>query len=173
MNKHDFYEVIVSPTLDAMGLPGGLAAKRLVLGTALHESGGLQFIRQRTGGRSLYGPGLSFYQFEMATVEWLANEYLARRADLGDAAEKAFMQLSDQDLKWEDLDPTALKVKLESDMRFATALCRLRYWPIREPLPQATDLQGLARYWLKHYNAGGKGTVNKFVRDARFIMGVY
>jgi hypothetical protein len=168
MNKTDFLETVVAPTLAAMDADN-LAARRLVMATALVESGDLEFTRQRLG-RGRYGAGLGFFQMEMATAIWLAHDYLVRRPDVGDRLEAAFNLLSAVDLDWSDVDTAALEAKMLTDLRFQCAMCRLRYMVVPKPLPHADDLDGLAKYWLRHYNAGGKGTLDKFRTHAAWVM---
>jgi len=38
------------------------------------------------------------------------------------------------------------------DLRYATAIARLVYWRVPKRLPEADDIEALARYWKTHYN---------------------
>ena len=42
-------------------------------------------------------------------------------------------------------------------------MARLKYWRYPSPIPDPDDLEGLGHYWLKVYNAGGKGTIEKWM----------
>lgn len=54
------------------------------------------------------------------------------------------------------------------NLRFATAMARIHYWRVPEPLPDADDIDGLARYWKQHYNAPlGHGTAEQFAENYR------
>lgn len=55
---------------------------------------------------------------------------------------------------------------LQFNFPYATAMARIQYWRKPDPLPDAEDIFGLARYWKKIYNTpGGKGTVEEFLKN--------
>ena len=142
--------MVIEPTLRRIGLwspPAG----RLVLGTAIIESG-LEELKQRGSG-----PALGFYQIEPATARWLFEQYL-RRPDKAELAALILRELTG--------GPQTYIDELVTNLSFATAMCRLRYWPIPEALPGFTDLRGMGRYWDIHYNRNRVDEVDKFV--ARF-----
>jgi hypothetical protein len=62
---------------------------------------------------------------------------------------------------------TSEKDNLTGNIWYATAMCRMQYYRFSEPLPDANDIYGQANYWMRHYNKGGKGTVEKFVAAVR------
>jgi hypothetical protein len=41
---------------------------------------------------------------------------------------------------------------LVTDLLYAARMARLRYWIVPHDLPDAADVQGLARYWSRFYN---------------------
>ena len=51
---------------------------------------------------------------------------------------------------------------LTNNIAFAICMARLVYRRVPTRLPRTDDLEGQANYWLKHYNAGGKGSIDKF-----------
>ena len=52
--------------------------------------------------------------------------------------------------------------------RYAAAVCRVLYFRAPDPLPDAGDLDGLAKYWKRFFNTrDGAGTVAEFVSDYR------
>ena len=55
------------------------------------------------------------------------------------------------------------------NIRFAYCMARFHFWRYPEPLPKRTDFEGMANYWLKYYNRGGKGTVERFVTIAKSL----
>ena len=56
---------------------------------------------------------------------------------------------------------------LETNDLYACAMCRIHYQRVREPLPDADDLEGQAAYWKAHYNTPlGAGTVEHFIEAA-------
>ncbi|MCK5606043.1 hypothetical protein KAR91_29360, partial [Candidatus Pacearchaeota archaeon] len=55
-----------------------------------------------------------------------------------------------------------MDLQLQGNIPLQIALCRMKYRPVPHPIPSASDVEGQANYWLKYYNAGGKGEVEKF-----------
>lgn len=140
MDIRQFAAWIVRPTLHALDMHG-LAAERLMLGTAAHESDGLRFIRQVGGG-----PALSFFQIEPATARDVINRWMQApaRGRLWALFQTAF----------EFEAHHSIEARLLCDLRFACAVARLRYYMAPAPLPGADDLDGLAWYWGRHYQTG-------------------
>lgn len=148
MNPRQFREHVIRPTLHHIGL-WSEAAERLLLGTALVESGLLYLVQH--GG----GPALGVYQIEPPTHDWLILEWLANRSRT-------------------DLAATVLGLRavyppphrqLVTNLAYATAVARLRYRVDPAPLPSAENIWGLAAYWKRVYNtAAGKGDPADFVR---------
>ena len=55
---------------------------------------------------------------------------------------------------------------LKDDLKLAVLVCRLRYYVVVEPLPDADNIQALAEYWKMYYNTyRGKGRINDFLRN--------
>jgi hypothetical protein len=153
VDPNQFRACIVEPALGALELPGAEAAIRLVLGTAIQESG-LQSLVQRSG------PALGFFQIEPATLHDLYENFLASRCDLD--GRLALIQAG-----W----PRREK-QLVTNPLYAAAVCRLIYYRAPDPLPDAGDLDGIAKYWKRFYNtAGGAGTVAEFVSNYRRALG--
>lgn len=60
---------------------------------------------------------------------------------------------------------------LITDLAYATAMARLVYYRRPEPLPEAHDLDGLARYWKAHFNTDlGAGTVEGFLSKVTPVL---
>ncbi len=122
------------------------AASNLLVGTALVESNLVH--RRQVGG----GPALGIFQIEPATFDDIYRRYLPRKTAWLAAANGL-------------LRPSATPLsQLVGNDRFACAIARLKYRMAKPPLPDSDDISGLAAYWLTHYNAGGKGTAERFVR---------
>ena len=49
------------------------------------------------------------------------------------------------------------------------ALCRLKYRRDPNPIPKTAEAQ--AEYWLRVYNGGGKGTIDKFLKAIEWLEG--
>lgn len=54
------------------------------------------------------------------------------------------------------------------NVRLAACMARVQYWQNEEPIP--SDLEGMARYYLKYYNRGGKGSIEKFMNDCKNLL---
>jgi len=153
VDPRDFLDCVIRPVLARLAL-GGAAAETLLLGTALHESGGLRRLRQAGGG-----PALGLYQIEPATHADILENFLAFRPDL--AARVAGLAA-----QW----PGRVE-QLATNPAYATAIARIHYRRRPEPLPEAGDIAALGRYWKRHYNTGrGRGTAEAFIESWRRWM---
>lgn len=148
MDPRDFLVLVIRPTLEYLEA-GGTAAERILLATAVHESGGLRYLKQ--GGD---GPALGPYQIEPATHDDLWVNWLAFRGSL---AERIKPLLSG----WPDRTR-----QLVGNLNYSTAIARAIYLRVPESLPAADDIEGQARYWKRHYNTpAGRGTVEAFIES--------
>lgn len=144
---------VVTPALQAVGM-WSLAAERLVIATAVHESH-LVYLRQVGGG-----PALGLWQIEPATHRDIWKNWLAYRPD-ATAAIRAHALLP------ADVGPEPSDDLLIFNLRYAALICRCLYRRIKAPLPAAEDWRGLAEYWKRWYNtAAGRGTEAGFVASA-------
>jgi len=146
----DFHLEIVRPVLDHLDM-GGIWAERLVVGTALAET-------QLRHFKQINGPALGFYQIEPNTFQDIYYRYLkTKRTDL-----KAKVDLL--------LAPSPEPMQqLITNLAFATAICRIKYW--MSPHPVGDSLDDLALIYKNVYNSSlGKGSEEKFIRDAAEIM---
>ena len=140
---------VVRATLTSLRL-WSMAAENLLVGTAVQESG-LRYLRQFDAG-----PARGLYQIEPATHDDIVKRYLKRKPVLRervDALAAPEPSLVDQ---------------LATNLAYATAIARLRYWMDPEPLPAPDDIDGLAAYWKRVYNTPkGKGRVAEFAATYR------
>jgi len=149
INVEQLRDEVVVPALEAIGMFSP-AAVNLVVSTAAAESE-LCFLRQYPEG-----PAVGLWQMEPATYDWLALDYLARRADI----RAKFLRMVTTGDRMPEAD------EMVWNLRFGAAMCRLRYWTVPESLPAADDVEALGEYWKKHYNTeNGKGTVAHFLRN--------
>ena len=148
MDVGDFRELVVRPALQFLAKAAkkprlwSPAAENLVLGTGIHESGGLRYLWQRKANdvrldHEQAGRGL--FQIQPGTHEDLWFNYLRHRPALADALNSLSMVRGSADLK------------LIGNLSYAAAVCRLIYWRRPEPLPEADDIEGMARYWGQFY----------------------
>ena len=132
LNPHDFRDHVVTPTLRAIDL-WSPAAERLVFLTAVHESG-LRSLLQRGGG-----PARGVYQVEPATMADVIERTQAKYPRLWSRAELFLAPAP------------SLDDQLVTNLAWATVICRLKYYLVPEPLPDAADRAALAAYWGKWY----------------------
>lgn len=137
---------IIIPTLIEMK-KHSTAAVNLMLGTAAVESDFGSFDKQ------IKGSALGIYQMELDTYNWLWK-YLSKKPAYRTRILKASGVVERP--SFEDL---------KTNLKFATAMARLKYWTIKAPLPYHDNVNDLALYWKKYYNTYlGKGTVEDFVK---------
>lgn len=136
---------VIRPALRTLGRDS-LAAEQLVLGTGIQES--LLIHRQQLGG----GPARGLFQMEPATHNDCWENFLAFRPELAAKAKQTL-----------ETGQGATASTLQSNDRYAAAMCRVHYLRVAEALPAPNDLGALARYWKQHYNTPlGAGTPEEF-----------
>ncbi|VUX47874.1 conserved hypothetical protein [Candidatus Defluviicoccus seviourii] len=132
---------------------GSEAARRLLIGTAVYESG-LQALEQDRG------PARSYFQIEPPT----ARDVTAPRGRNGDL----LAAIND----FRPPVPVELMAQITANPLFACAVARLVYWRAPAPLPAADDLVALGQYYKKYYNTDhGKGTAVGWTRSYRKYCG--
>lgn len=138
-------DLVIIPALTAIG-HAEPAAVRLVLGTGLVESN-YEYLAQDGG------PALGFWQMEPATCNDLFTRFLYNNSSLhSDVVRLTLAGDLVSQLTW--------------NLKYAAAMCRVKYLSIPVSLPNVDDLEGMAAYWLKFYNAGGAGTIERFMSVA-------
>lgn len=152
INVDQLKEYIIRPTLEDLGL-WSQAAENLLLGTMAQESHMGHYIHQ------VKGPALGIYQIEPETHDDVWEHYLDYRESMAD--------------KVSELSYLTTSKSLVSNLSYATAIARIIYLRVSEPLPLPQDLVGMARYWKKYYNTPlGKGTEREFVRNyLKYVKG--
>lgn len=151
-----FREDVIRPVLqtlsDLSGRElGGEDAEELLLFTAVHESGGLRFRRQLSGG-----PALGLYQMEPATHDDIWMHFLSSRPELDGAMREMFTPADGS------LDASLLEI----DDGYATAMARVHYLRARQVLPPAGSPDAQAAYWKRNYNTtAGRGTIAAFLES--------
>lgn len=143
MNPEQFLLRVIRPTLKHMGM-GGPAAEMLLLGTAMVESN-LMWLGQLNNG-----PAEGLYQMEPATANDIWKSYLAYRPNTTAKVKALMIEAFDR------VD------QLDMNNAYATAMARLQYWRVSEPLPNIEHITEMARYYKEHYNTHlGKSTIEK------------
>jgi hypothetical protein len=153
INALQLRTLIIEPALQMLGLHSE-AAVHLLLGTAAVESAMGHYIAQ------VNGPAQGIFQMEPATYRDLWANYIAFHPEIEN-------KLRD-DFRGRATNPS----QMVYDLRYAAAMCRIHYLRIREPLPDAHDIEGMAQYWKRYYNTAlGKGTPEKFIRAfEKYVM---
>ncbi|MFT9016711.1 MAG: hypothetical protein ABF990_13370 [Acetobacter sp.] len=132
LDPGQFKALVVRPTLLRLGLDGP-AALNLLTGTALAESG-LVFLRQ------VSGPALGVFQMEPATHDDCWASFLSAHPALADPVRAiAGMQAPSAGL-------------MVSNLGYACAMARIKYYRAAAPLPQAGRAAGLSAYHKQYYN---------------------
>ncbi len=148
MDSLHFRLHVVRPTLERLELRSE-AAENLVVGTALHESGGLRWLEQLGGG-----PARGVYQIEPATHDDMWKNFLGYRHQLADTVGALLASAPSR------------HDQLVTNLAYATAMARVHYLRVPEPLPKADDVHALARYWKAHYNTAlGAGAAEDFAAN--------
>ncbi|MBF0131810.1 MAG: hypothetical protein HQL75_04380 [Magnetococcales bacterium] len=149
-------ECVIQPALQFLNMEG-TAVERLLLGTAIQESGCGLYLRQRS-----HGPALGIFQMEAATHDDIWHNWLHWQIPIRD---KVLGYLGRQE------QPDASR--LVTDLLYAAMMCRLHYRRVASPLPDADDLEGLANYWKRYYNTPqGHGTTQAFADNWNRFLGV-
>ncbi len=169
----DLQECVIRPTLEHLGL-NSRSAVNLLSGTCAQESSMGYFLRQMSG------PALGIYQVEPSTHQDVYLNYLkyhptllrkvsslSRHTFEGDASlfspirnGKGYYIQESEFLRVIELR----EMELITNLSYSTAIARMIYYRVREPLPEADDIRGMAVYWKKYYNTvDGKGSADQFV----------
>lgn len=158
INPVQLQEHIIVPTLTAMDMYSP-AAVNLLMGTAMQESHCGKYLVQLGGG-----PALGIFQVEPATAQDIIFRYLKKRPQLCKRFDAGWSGVNKEPINWQDVELKQVCKELVGNLHFATAMARIRYWMVPEPLPAADDIAGLAAYWKTHYNTHlGRGTEAEFI----------
>ncbi|MAH46405.1 hypothetical protein CMI37_11275 [Candidatus Pacearchaeota archaeon] len=155
-----FRAYIVKPVLDRMDA-WSPAAEALVIGTALQESD-LRYVRQLGNG-----PALGVCQMECATYRDTWVNFLRYRPKLVEAIQdyssstpKAFEIINGGKFTF------PAPQQLAWNLALSVSMCRVHYLRVPAALPEADDIQGLARYWKRYYNTpAGRGTAAEWMES--------
>ncbi len=154
MDKDKMLNEIIVPVLQYLDMDSD-SARNLLLGTFAQESAMGKHVEQVGGG-----PALGIGQMEPRTHDDIWQNYLAYRPALAQKINQLLVSGHSKldQLKW--------------NSAYATAMSRVHYHRVAEPLPEAHDITGLAQYWKDHYNKGGKGEVDQFLANYLYHIGV-
>lgn len=137
LDPTQFRNEVVRPALKSLGPRFySEAAEGLVLGTQITESniGSVTHLRQ-----SGNGPALGVFQIEPPTFWDIYNRYLGARPEIMKNLQP--LMTGEEPLR-----------QLVTNLSFAAAICRLRYWMDPAPLPTYEDADGMGATWKRVYN---------------------
>lgn len=139
-------DLVILPVLQALADTELHAATELMLGTAMQETHCGDYLAQVGGG-----PALGLWQMEPATEADLWTNYLKFRPALGGTV-RSFVMLGMPRVN-----------QLVGNAYYACAMARVLYMRAPGALPPAGNPAAQAAYYVHHYNAGGKATVEEYV----------
>ena len=147
-----FREKIVRPVLHGLGMWNEYA-EELMIGTAAVESDGGTYLVQQDNG-----PALGIFQMEARTHDDIWQKWLPNNPAISANLMTTCMI---------SMKPAA--PMMVSNLFYSCAMARIQYYRCGEgPIPG--DLEAQAAYWVKYYNKGGSGTVDKYLQaHGRFI----
>ncbi len=149
MNHKQLRQYIIRPVLTYLDLHSQ-AAEDLIVGTAAQESRLGEYIHQLGDG-----PAQGIFQMEPATESDIWENYLNYRDGLAEKAGQLQMRRFD-----------GFMPDLIGNLFYQTAMTRVHYLRVPEPLPDEGDVQAYAYYWKKFYNTPlGKGTEVEFIHN--------
>ncbi len=149
VNRNDIAR-IVKHTIKGIDMYS-VDAVSLLMKTGVVESGFRRIYQAPTG------PGRSFWQIEPDTSLDNYTNFIKFRPVLYEKI-KGVCHIF-------DIGSANHSELLEINLAFAICMARIKYYRVPKPLPKFDDLEGQAEYWLKYYNAGGKGTIQKFINS--------
>lgn len=152
-NNGQFRELIIKPVLNGLNLYSQEAEDLMVMICA-HESKGGTYFKQ------IKGPAMGPYQMERAAHDHIWNVVLPNSPQIC----HNLMTICHLSMK-----PTF--EMLAFHLRYATAMTRIYFIPVKEVIPK--DLQGQAEYAKKYYNSIlGEATVEEYIDDYLTFTGV-
>jgi hypothetical protein len=157
MDLGSFHNFILVPTLSAVGL-GNVQAYVLLLGTGIIESD-LSYFEQKGPGKAM-----GFFQMEEKTYQDLLR-YLNRYDNA---------KLKERCLAASFYDAWPPSEAMVHNLRWATLMCRLKYYMQPEKLPEWDDAKGMAAYHKRYYNTlGGKADIDKSEKVFESLINIY
>jgi hypothetical protein len=149
INPGQLKDFVIIPVLTHLALPSLKEAAQLLMNTAEIES--VRHYLHQIGG----GPALGIYQMEPATHDDIFTHFLDARPEL----RARVLSLS--------IGGEPDSGQMVGNLYYATAMARIHYWRVPEPIPALNDIPAQAAYWKTHYNTHlGAGSEDKFIARA-------
>jgi hypothetical protein len=155
LNINQFRELIVQSSLNDLLLYSIEAVELLVFTCAVESLGGT-YIKQ------VNGPALGIYQMEPITYNDIWHNFIIPDTKLSLRLFNSF-----------DVNRMPSEARLIYDLRYATAMTRIFYLRIQEPLPSASDVNAIWEYYKKYYNtSNGAAQKDDAIQKYRdFVLG--
>jgi hypothetical protein len=134
LNAGQFRELIVQSTLRDLNKVSK-DAEELIMFTCAAESNGGTYIKE------VNGPALGIFQMEPMTYNDIWDNYIKHKASL------SLLLVSNFDVTFMPSEE-----RMIYDLRFATAMARIHYLRVKEPLPNANNVDAMWEYYKLHYN---------------------
>jgi hypothetical protein len=147
INCQQLTDLVIKPALEDL-LLYSIDAVELLLFTCAVESQGGTYLQQ------IKGPALGIYQMEPKTYNDIWINYINFENSIRLRLIHSFgiNQIPSED-------------RLLYDLRYATAMVRIHYARLREPLPNAQDTFSLWDYYKTYYNTSvGKANINEAIK---------
>lgn len=156
INNSQFRELIIRPSLQAIGLYSE-NVEELLVATMAHESKGGTYLAQLGGDAN---SALGIFQMEPATLDWLwlkvVNSPTLHSSIMGFITDKS----------------SELKEELVFNLYFSTQMARMRYYVTPATIPDKNDLDGIWNIYKTYYNTSkGEASKNEFVADYYHFIG--
>lgn len=152
LSHRDVLQYVITPSLQYLDpeMPHSRAAERLLLGTAIHESGDLRWLDQTTPGP---GPAYGLWQMEAATHYDLWSRFIEFRPSLAH-------KLRSMRAPWASpID------QLRWNLPYACGMARALYFRSPERMPDVSDIDAMAAWAKRTFNTiKGKATVADYRR---------
>jgi hypothetical protein len=135
-------QLVIIPTLALMPTKfQGATAVNLLAGTILVESSGV-YLKQLGSG-----PAMGLLEMEPTTEADCWDNFLAYNPELAEIVSKMVAPIPDR------------LTQLETNLTYAVAMARIKYYRAPDPLPAFDDAIGLANYHKNFYNTSGGATL--------------
>ena len=154
-DNNQFRQYIIRPSLQPIGLWNANAEELLVM-TCAQESLGGKYLHQ------IKGPALGIFEMQPNTINDIWKNYLSTRISM-------LKGIYDQLKIIERPDDEVMVYNL----RYATIMARVFYERIKENLPDAKDVEAMAKYYKHYYNTDlGAATIPEIISNYHKFIGV-
>lgn len=142
-----FRQYVLVPSLSLLQLYSKDAEELLVFTCAAESDGGTLL-------HQINGPAVGIFQCEPNTHNDLWRNFIIHRNNFVTQLAMNFAIPKIPDAS-----------KLVTDLMYATAICRLHYFRVKEPLPAADDVDAIWTYYKTYYNTvKGKAQKDKAIK---------